>query len=193
MRSFVWAGVLSLLAAGGGLSAQRPHRSGLWGEIAPGVGHARLACAGCPDVETVSGVTTQLRIGGTISRHVLIGVETFSMIDRPFGTTSEDSTSAESGTFAVIVMWFPGKNGLFFKGGVGTSYGEFVIAADTSRGTGMGLTFGIGWDFPISRKFAITGNVGTYVTALGDIVLPGRRVDDVIATMYQLGIGFTFR
>lgn len=191
MRSFVWAGVLALLA--GSLAAQRPQRSGLWGEIAPGVGHARLACAGCPDVETSNGVTTQFRIGGTISRHVLIGVETFSMIDRPFGVTSEDSTSAESGTFAVIVMVFPGKSGLFFKGGVGTSYGDFVIAADTSSGVGMGLTFGMGWDFPISRKFAVTGNVGTYVTALGDIVLPGRRVDDVIATMYQLSVGFTFR
>jgi hypothetical protein len=193
MRSFVWAGVLVLLAGGGGLSAQRPHRSGLWGELAPGVGYVRLACAGCPDVETASGVTSHFRIGGTVSQHVVMGVEAFSMIDRPFGTTTEDSTSAESGTFAVIVMWFPGKSGLFFKGGVGTSYGEFVIAADTSRGNGLGLTFGMGWDFPISRKFAITGNLATYVTGMGDIVLPGRRVEDVIATMYELSVGFTFR
>jgi hypothetical protein len=32
-----------------------------------------------------------------------------------------------------------------------------------------------------------------YVTGVGDIVLTGRRVDDVIATMYQASIGFAFR
>ncbi len=57
----------------------------------------------------------------------------------------------------------------------------------------MGLTFGAGWDLAISRKFAITANVAAYVTAVGDVVLPGRRVDDVIATMYQGAIGFSFR
>jgi len=31
------------------------------------------------------------------------------------------------------------------------------------------------------------------MTAVGDIVVPSRRVDDVIATMYQGSIGFTFR
>ena len=57
----------------------------------------------------------------------------------------------------------------------------------------MGLTFGAGWDWSVSRKFALTANVATYVVAVGDIVLPGQRVDDVIATMYQAAIGFTFR
>jgi len=57
----------------------------------------------------------------------------------------------------------------------------------------MESSFGTGWDWSISRKFAVTANVGAYVTAVGDTVLTGRRVDDVIATMYQAAIGFTFR
>ena len=44
-----------------------------------------------------------------------------------------------------------------------------------------------------SRRIALTANLATYVTAVGDIVLPTRRVDDVIATIYELGIGFTIR
>jgi hypothetical protein len=68
-----------------------------------------------------------------------------------------------------------------------------VVTADTSNGGGIGLTFGLGWDAPISRKFAFTGNAAVFVTAVGDVVFPGRRVDDVIPTMYQLSIGFTVR
>jgi hypothetical protein len=90
---------------------------------------------------------------------------------------------------------------LFFKGGVGAAFGQFAVpydsggvaVADTSGGAGIGLTFGLGWDLPISRKFAITANAATFVTALGDVALPGRKVDDVIATIYQASIGFTIR
>jgi hypothetical protein len=198
MRAAAWLGTLALMA--GGLSAQdRPKRSGLWGEIAPGVGHVRLACSGCPNVETNNGLTSNFRIGGTISKQVLIGFETFSLTNNPLEVKNPGESSAETGTLAIIMMWYPGKRGLFFKGGVGAAWGDFIFfqngatQADTSEGAGMGLTFGMGWDWPISRKFAITANLGTYVTALGDVVLPGRRVDDLIATMYQLGVGFTFR
>jgi hypothetical protein len=197
MRATAWAGILTLMAHD--LPAQdRPKRSGLWGEIAPGVGHVRLACSGCPDVETNNGLTSQFRIGGTISRRVLIGFETFSLTNNPMEVKNPGESSTETGTFAIIMMWYPGKRGLFFKGGVGAAVGEFIIVndsaqADTSNGGGMGLTFGMGWDWPISRKFAVTGNLATYVTALGDIALPTRRVDDLIATMYQVSVGFTFR
>lgn len=197
MRAIACATVLAVLA--NSLWAQRPKRSGLWGEIAPGVGHVRLACSGCPDVETNNGLTSQFRIGGTISKNVLIGFETFSLTTNPLEVKNPGESSSETGTLAIIMMWYPGKTGLFFKGGVGAAVGEFIFfqsdstQADTSEGGGMGLTFAMGWDWPISRKFAITANLGAYVTALGDVVLPSRRVDDLIATMYQFGIGFTFR
>jgi hypothetical protein len=179
---------------------RRPHRSGLWGELGGGGGVARIACSGCTDVVTAGGITNHFRIGGTVSDRVVIGFETFGLLDQAFGFAPSDpstGSSAETVSLAVVVLWFPGRRGLFFKGGVGAATGEFVLPtgaqSDTSQGGGMGVTFGVGWDWPISRKFAITANVGTYVTALGDIVLPGRRVDDVIATMYEASIGFTFR
>jgi hypothetical protein len=140
-----------------------------------------------------------LRIGGTVSDHAVIGVEVFTFLDRAFGFAPEDSTTtAETGTIAVVLLWFPGRHGLFFKGGVGGAFGQFSLPTgpaqvDTSTGGGMGLTFGAGWDWSISRKLAITLNGGVFVTALGDVALPSRRVDDVIATMYQLSIGLTFR
>jgi hypothetical protein len=177
----------------------RPHRGGLWGEFGFGPGRVRVACAGCTNVVSANGQTSYLRIGGTVSDHVLIGFEVFSQLDKAFSFSLGVSTSAaETATAGVIILWYPGRRGLFFKGGVGIAAGQYRIPtspteADTSTGVGIGLTFGTGWDWSISRRFAITANVAAYVTAVGDIVLPGRRVDDVIATMYQGAIGFTFR
>jgi hypothetical protein len=171
----------------------------LWAELGAGPGRVRIACSGCTDeVVAASGLTSYFRIGGTVSDHVVIGVEVFSFLDRAFGFSPSDSaTTAETATATVVVMWFPGRRGLFFKGGVGLAGGQFSIpgtaGADTSSGGGIGLTFGFGWDFSISRRFAITTNFAAYVTAVGDLVVPGQRVDDVIATMYQGSIGFTVR
>lgn len=198
------AGLLCLFATLWGTAAPaqrpaRPHRSGLWGEFGFGPGHVRVACAGCTNVVSATGQTSYLRIGGTVSDHVLIGFEAFSLLDKAFHFSLDVSTSsAETATATVIILWYPGKRGLFFKGGVGVAAGQYTIPSggaqpDTSTGAGIGLTFGTGWDWSISRKFAITANFAAYVTAVGDIVLTGRRVDDVIATMYQGSIGFTFR
>ena len=178
--------------------ADRPHRSGLWVELGAGPGRVRIACSGCTNVVAAGAPTSYFRIGGTVSDRVVIGFEVFSLLDRAFGFSLGDtSTTAETATATVVVLWFPGRRGFFFKGGVGLAAGQFTVpgtaGADTSNGGGIGLTYGIGWDFAISRKFAITTNFAAYVTAVGDVVLPGRRVDDVIATMYQGAIGFTFR
>ena len=194
--------VLATLCAPGLAAAQRPmrpHRAGLWGEVGFGAGHVRVACSGCNNVFPADGPTSYFRIGGTVSDHVVIGFEAFSQLDKAFNFSVGASTSsAETASAAVIILWYPGRTGLFFKGGVGAAGGQYLIPrnatqADTSSGAGMGLTFGAGWDWSFSRKFAVTANVATYVVAVGDIVLPGQRVDDVIATMYQASIGFTFR
>ena len=176
--------------------SDRPHRSGLWGELGAGPGRVRIACSGCTEVVAAGGVTSYVRIGGTVSDRVVIGLEVFSLLNRGFGF-SDTTTTAETATAAVVVLWFPSRRGFFFKGGAGIASGQFTIpgtaGADTSNGQGIGLTYGFGWDFPISRKFAVTTNFAAYVTAVGDVILPGQRVDDVIATMYQAGIGITFR
>ena len=194
-----------LLCTAGAAYSQKPpdrHRRGLWGEFGAGPGHVRIACSDCEEVVGAPGATSYLRIGGVISKNVVIGFEIFGLANEAFGFSPEDSNVvAETGTAAIILLWYPGRHGLFFKGGVGAAFGSFsvpsdsagVIQADTSSRGGIGLTFGLGWDLPISRKFAITANAAAFVTAVGDVVLPGRRVDDVIATLYSASIGFTIR
>jgi len=190
---------LAVVALAGRAAAQRPHRSGLWFELGGGPAAVRVACAGCADVSFEAGSGGDLRLGGVLSDRVLLGVETFGFDDETFGFTAGDTAFvAETGTVAAVVLWFPWRSGAFLKGGVGIAEGSFTTTPTPgspviAEGVGVGLTFGLGYDVAISRKFAITVNAAAFITAIGDLVLPTSTVDDVIATMYVVSIGFTVR
>jgi hypothetical protein len=195
--ALVWLGVLAGCATIH--RPQRPHRTGLWGEFAGGGGQLRMSCSTCTDPINAPGATGLTRIGGTLSDRVLLGGESAIFIDEAFGFSAGDSTTvAQLETVGVVVLWFPWRSGVFFKGGVGIAEGLFTIDNGTARpdsteGVGIGMTFGFGLDVPISRKFAFTANAASFVTAIGDIVLPSRRVDDVIGSMFQFSVGVTWR
>jgi hypothetical protein len=182
-----------------GAAAQRPHRSGLWFELGGGPAAVRVACTGCAEVTVVGGSGGHLRLGGVLSDRVLLGAETFGFTDESFALSARDSTVvAETGTVAAVVLWFPWRSGAFLKGGVGIAEGTFSATPEPgapviTEGIGVGLTFGLGYDLPLSRTFAITANAAAFIAAIGDIVLPAGVVDDVIATMYVVTIGLTVR
>jgi hypothetical protein len=137
-------------------------------------------------------------LGSALSDRIAIGFETFSLINELFGFgDGEDSLKAENSSLAGIVLWYPWQPRFFIKSGVGIAVGEFSIAAQSSEpvvdGVGVSLTFGVGADVPIWRSLALTGNAGVWFSAIGDIALPNARVDDVIATLYSINIGFTIR
>lgn len=187
-------GLAALVAAvalcGPAAAQRRPHRTGLWFEIASGPAFSRVACAGCEDVVISPGSSGSILLGGVISDRVLIGVESFG-----FGS---DTLGFAAGTVTLDVLWFPWRVGAFLKGGVGAAGGDFTVIDSTgtaiaAEGQGIALTFGVGWDFPISRKFAFTAHADAFITGIGDVVLPTTRVEDVIATLYQVAIGFTIR
>lgn len=191
----LWLPSLAALPA----AAQRPHRSGLWFEIGGGPAGVRVACTNCTDVTRRSASGGFMRLGGAISDAVVMGVESFSLIDETFGFGENDTTlMAENASLIAIVLWYPGRSGAFLKGGVGLAAGEFTVEQTpeeprVTSGEGVGLSFGVGYDQPITRAIAISANAGVWVTAIGDIVLPGERVDDVIATLYNLSISLVIR
>lgn len=177
---------------------QRPHRTGLWGEISAGIGSIRVACTGCADPEFTPGSAGLVRLGGTLTDKVMLGWESAAFTHEVLGAGSADSsTRSQIETISIVVLWFPWRSGLFLKGGVGIAQGRFTVAAgsavDSTEGTGIGMTLGLGWDVPISRKFAITANAASIIAAPGDFVLPGRRIDDLIGSVYQVSVGITFR
>ena len=181
------------------LLSQNPHRQGLWFELGTGPSAIRMNCTGCENVTRATGSGAMLRIGGTLSSKVLLGLETFGFTDESFGLFSEeDESRADLGSLSAVVLWYPWRSHFFIKSGVGLAEGMFTVQPASSdsvvaEGVGVGLTFGLGFDVPISRKIAITANAATFFTAIGDIVLPAQRVEDVIPTTYMISVGLTVR
>ena len=176
---------------------QRPHRTGLWGEISLGIGSIRVACTGCADPEFTPGSAGLVRLGGTLTDKVMLGWESAGFTHEVLGGPEDSTTQSQIETISIVVLWFPWRSGLFLKGGVGIAQGRFTVATgatvDSTEGTGIGMTLGLGWDVPISRKFAITANAASIIAAPGDFVLPGRRIEDLIGSVYQISVGLTFR
>lgn len=198
MRPLVLAVTLSALL-GVRAEAQRLHRTGFWFELSSGPGAVRIGCGGCAEVTVAGGTTGDIRFGGTLSDKVLLGVEIFGFTDERFGFAAHDtSITAENSSLNAVVLWYPWHGGVFLKGGVGLAGGRFTVQADTGQGAvnegnGVGLTFGVGFDLPISRRFALSANAAAFITAIGDVRVQGVVVDDVIPTMYQLGVGLVLR
>lgn len=123
----------------------------------------------------------------------MIGLEVFSFSGDGFGFANVDDTShSGTGVTEIALLWYPWKSGLFIKGDTGVASSDFRLARENGdsllvRGTG------VGYDLNLSRRFAFTTNTAIHVAAIGDITLPSGNVDDVIATIYSLNIGFTLR
>jgi hypothetical protein len=189
-------GVWATLA--GSASGQRPARSGLWLENGVGSGTARNACSGCESVTAAYGSASHLRAGVGLTARVLIGIEVFAFNSKDAAISAGgDPLEAENVSIAPIVIWYAGDSGFFVKGGVGLAKGTFTVRTPsgetTARGTGSGMTFGIGFDVPVLSWLALTANLGTYVAAIGDVRLGSTVVDDVIATLYEAGVSVTLR
>jgi len=199
LAAAVTVALLALLCMVGEASAQAAVRNGFWLEFGTGTGTVRNTCAGCANVTVAYGPTNHLRVGRTLTPRVLVGLELFAMQSSELvlgpGAAPVD---AENGSLAPIVIWYVGDSGFFLKGGAGLASGTFTVQSTpgepvTTERTGSGLTFGVGFDIALMRWFALTANLGTYVTAIGDVRVDDTVVDDVIATVYEAGIGFTFR
>lgn len=190
--------LVGLLAAGAW--AQRPHRSGVWVEAGGGLGYVRISSSGSTVVTSAPGSVSYLRAGARLSDKVMLGIENFGFVDDMLGFFRADTSSVgQTWSLSAVVLWYPWRSGLFVKAGVGAAQGTFVVTPPgggspvTTRGTGVGLTFGAGYDLKLSRKFALTTCLCGDIAGIGDVVLPTARVDDVIASIYHVTIGITLR
>lgn len=174
-------------------------RSGLWLEGARGTGTVRNTCAGCEGVSVGYGSTYHVRLGGALNPRVLLGLEVFSLHSTDLvlagGAGPVDSRNT---SVSPIVIWYVGGDGFFLKGGAGLSRGTFSVESpagalvETDR-IGSGLTFGVGFDMGLTSWLGLSADLSTYVTAVGDVDVSGSLVDDVIATVYHVGLGLTIR
>jgi hypothetical protein len=190
---------IALLGTAGRADGQQGVRSGLWLEGSVGTGTVRNGCGGCPGVTSGNGGTDYLRAGHSVAPRVLVGVELFALgaSDLVLGTASAP-VDTEKRSIGPMVMWYVGRSGFFLRGGAGLARGTFNVRTAagetvTTKRTGSSLTYGIGFDIGVLPWVALTASLGSNVMAIGNVTVDATVVDDIIATIYEVGVGVTLR
>jgi hypothetical protein len=174
-------------------------RQGLWLEGTVGTGTVRNTCAGCPGVTVGFGSAYNVRVGGSLTQRVLVGLELLSLRSPDFTLASEaPPVDARNLTISPIVLWYVGSSGFFLKAGAGLARGSYepgpsVGAMAVTDRIGSGLTFGVGFDIRVLSGLALSAHLGTHVAAIGDVQVGSTLVDDVITTIYEASMGVVIR
>ena len=167
-------------------------QSGVWVSAGGGGARNRVSCENCEDINHYWGAGGFVRVGGVVSENVLVGGEVHF-----WQATIEDSEAYIRGIQAVV-LWYPSPPGGFFgQAGLGLSRirTSFDVGEEVVRGgeTGLGVTAGIGWDFPLKKGLYLTPRIASVVVPVATIDTPAGPLDNVVSTLYRFELGLTFR
>ncbi|MGE0552567.1 MAG: hypothetical protein AB7R55_03970 [Gemmatimonadales bacterium] len=164
--------LMTAVTAAEGQGARPQTREGFW--FSAGLGYGSL---GCEDCDREGGLSGYLRLGGTLSPKVLLGVETNGW------TKSEGGATLTYGNLSGVVYFYPSPDGGFhLKGGLGIARLDLDLGSFGSGGeTGGGALLGLGYDARIGRNVSIT----PYLNFLGG------SFDGGNASLAQFGVGIT--
>jgi opacity protein-like surface antigen len=165
----------SLLPAGRAVAGQWGHeRTGMVLGFNLGAGGAMAkfdADGGSIETDRESGAGGNLRIGYAVSPQVVLGLETSGW------SRNEDEGDVEStwslGLAAFGATWYPAAGGFFLRAGIGVGRAE--IEWDAGNGqtvagddTGFGLTTGLGYEWRLTRRFALGPQLDLNYVDIGD-------------------------
>jgi len=151
--------------------APAEHRvhEGFWIGGGLGYGSVNQSCDGCGSSDSEGGVSGLIRLGGTLSEQVLLGVESDGWFKSMEGV---DNTV---GNLSAALYYYPSKkSGVFIKGGAGLAGYEAKAGSDKLEGYGVGLMGGAGYDIPIGRHTSLTPMATITYGNLGDLSLNGQ-------------------
>ena len=172
--------VLALLALGASVaSAQHPQtRKGFWVGFGLGYGSYGISCSGCSGLGRESSFTGELKLGGTVSPHLLLGAQSIAW------TKSEGGATITAGNLSLAGYYYPQPaGGLFLSAGLGFSRVEGSGGGSSSGNTGPGFTLGGGYDVRVGAN--------TSVTPVANFVW-GHPDSGLSHNFFQFGVGVTF-
>ncbi|MEZ4586614.1 MAG: hypothetical protein R2909_09470 [Gemmatimonadales bacterium] len=173
-----WLGLLLAVVAVGFAPAAEAQghaqtREGFW--IGFGFGYGTLGCQDCD--ERIGGGAGYLRMGGSLSQHVLIGGEVTGW------ARSEDDATLSFGVVGPVIVFYPSATGGFYlKGSIGAASLRLDLGPFSGTDNGIGASFGLGYDARVARNFSLTPFV--------DLV--GGRFDGYNVNSAHVGLGFSF-
>ena len=176
-------------------------RHGFWLSVGGAYGSANITCDDCQSGSRVGSFSPFLRLGGTISEHLRLGIMTDVWSHVSHATPPGGGTSSGQwewlGNFGGLVMYYPKRSsGLFLEGGAGWSFYTAQVSPDNVNGMGSGFSIGIGYEHPVGHRLWLTpranymyGNVGTinYSGGLGLFTTGWKQ------NMWSIGAALTFQ
>ena len=178
-REAIIAGVLALatLAATPPAAQESEPRAGFWGGFGMGWGSMGVGCDGCDGTDRTGSYSGYLKLGGTLSPHLLLGGEFNGW------SKSENGVTVDLGNASAAAYWYPDvQSGLFLKGGAGYSRLSAHEGSASASQSGFGLLGGVGYDIRVARNTSMTPVLNYFRGAF-----EGGRAD-----VFQLGLGVTF-
>jgi hypothetical protein len=177
-RGLAMAAVL-LLFGTSAAAAQNPQtRKGFWIGFGFGYGSYGISCDGCSGLGREGSYTGHLRMGGTISPHLLLGGQVDAW------SKSQDGATLSAGNVSLNASYYPKPaGGLFLNAGLGLSRMEASGGGSSAGETGPGFSVGAGYDLRVGRNLSITP-LASWVY--------GHPTDGLSHNFYQFGVGVTF-
>lgn len=164
--------------------AQRADRSGLWGGLGLGLGSARSTCSVCAGRAT--GPAAQVRVGGTISPTVLVGVQASGW----FKNAEADDRS--NLMLTALVTLYPWRDkGLYLEGGIGAYR---YIEADTTEELmtqGLALHIGVGFDVHIGRGLSLSPFAAVVASGSGNPTLHDKASGSRLPLLSDMSVRFS--
>ena len=194
-RLVVLLGTLAALALGRDLAAQqqRQARDGFWFGAALGSGWARVSCQICQG-NNRSGLSGTLRLGGGVSRKVLIGAEVaawWATIETGTDTVHQSLTA-----FGAAAYWYPSnRRPLYLKLGIGLVTHRADDGTDVITSTAIGPQFGVGYEWPVSPHVLVSPFINVALGIVGgSLKFNGGTIQNNRPTvsLAQLGLGVTW-
>jgi len=145
-------GILGVLAVAGPrwAAAQHPQtREGFWIGFGFGYGSRHESCDGCGSA-TDGGVSSFLKLGGTLSKSVLLGGSVNAW------TKSQSGLTERLGNVTASLFYYPAPaSGFFLTGGLGLS-NYHVSDGGSENSSGWGFTLGAGYDVRVGKNVSLT-------------------------------------
>jgi hypothetical protein len=162
----------------------RPPRGGFWYGLGLGAGALRLSCDLCrPDTHT--GAVATLRIGGSPSRQLRLGLEATG-----WGEPSGDLLRREA-TIGLAAQWRVNPRARWvLLGSGGASWLRISEAGTAITSTAPFILAGVQYEIPLAPAYALTPTIGVSRSFAGVLRLDGSEVTrGAGVTRVQAGVG----
>jgi len=181
------AALPALLA--GSLAAQEP-RTGdaLWFGLGLGPGVARVQCDICR-ADRGTAVTGEVRLGGRLSRKVLIGADVIL-----WAGGSQSGVRESMWGLGAVGYFFPRPGGSWYwKTGFGLLSWHSVDGHDELSAGAPGLVLGTGWEFRVARRYTLAPYATLFIAPVGgDIKFNGSTIQKNAGLLLgHFGVSFT--